>query len=152
MNQNCIYTPPFFMFAVFSKSNQIILLLKNLYQDFPGDPVVKNLPANTGDMGSILGRSHILPSNSTWTPQLLSSPTWIPCSTMRSPHTPTRGQTLFTTARESTRTAVKTQGRQKKVFTSFPIPWSCVPQKMTRWFLSTNNNFYFNNYMFSHEN
>ena len=49
------------MFAVFSKSNQIILLLKNLYQDFPGDPVVKNLPANTGDMGSIPGPETKIP-------------------------------------------------------------------------------------------
>ena len=33
--------------------------------DSHGGPVVKNLPANTGDMGSIpgLGRSHILRSN-----------------------------------------------------------------------------------------
>ena len=32
------------------------------YLDFPGGPVVKNLPANAGDMGSIsgLGRSHML--------------------------------------------------------------------------------------------
>ena len=29
--------------------------------DFPGGPVIKNLPSNTGDMGSIpgLGRSHM---------------------------------------------------------------------------------------------
>ena len=26
--------------------------------DFPGAPVVKNLPANAGDMGSILGKRH----------------------------------------------------------------------------------------------
>ena len=33
--------------------------------DFPGGTVVKNLPANTGDMGSIPGpgRSHMLWSN-----------------------------------------------------------------------------------------
>ena len=33
--------------------------------DFPGGPVVKNLPANAGDMGSIpsLGRFHMLWSN-----------------------------------------------------------------------------------------
>ena len=33
--------------------------------DYHGGPVVKNLPANTGDMGSIpgLGRSHILRSS-----------------------------------------------------------------------------------------
>ena len=34
-------------------------------EDFPGDSVVKNLPANAGDMGSIpgLGRFHMLCSN-----------------------------------------------------------------------------------------
>ena len=34
-------------------------------QDFPGGPVVKNLPVNAGDMGSIpsLGRSHMVPGN-----------------------------------------------------------------------------------------
>ena len=34
---------------------------KNLKEDFPGGPVVKNLPANAGDMGSSpgLGRSHM---------------------------------------------------------------------------------------------
>ena len=33
--------------------------------DFPGGPVVKNPPANTGDMGSIpgSGRSHVPRSN-----------------------------------------------------------------------------------------
>ena len=36
--------------------------LKLNIQNFPGSPVVKNLPANAGDMGSIpgLGRSHVL--------------------------------------------------------------------------------------------
>ena len=28
---------------------------KSLWMDFPGGPVVKNLPANAGDMGSIPG-------------------------------------------------------------------------------------------------
>ena len=34
-------------------------------RDFPGDTVVKNLPANAGDMGSIPGpgRSHMSQSN-----------------------------------------------------------------------------------------
>ena len=33
--------------------------------DFPGGPVVKNLPANAGDMGSTpaLERFHVLPGN-----------------------------------------------------------------------------------------
>ena len=29
--------------------------LKNLHQDFPGGQVVKNLPCNAGDLGSIPG-------------------------------------------------------------------------------------------------
>ena len=29
--------------------------LKNYFRDFPGDPVVKNLPANAGDASSIPG-------------------------------------------------------------------------------------------------
>ena len=35
------------------------------YRDFPGGAVVKNLPANAGDMGLIpgLGRSHMPRSN-----------------------------------------------------------------------------------------
>ena len=39
--------------------------LKSLLQGFPGGSVVKNLPVNAGDMGSIpdLGRSHTLQSN-----------------------------------------------------------------------------------------
>ena len=34
-------------------------------KDFPGSPLVKNLPANAGDMGSIpdLERSHMFQSN-----------------------------------------------------------------------------------------
>ena len=42
--------------------------------DFPGGPVVKNLPANAGDTGSISGqgRSHMLWSNQACAPQLLS--------------------------------------------------------------------------------
>ena len=35
--------------------------LKSLLEDFSGDPVVQNLPANAGDMGLIPGpgRSHM---------------------------------------------------------------------------------------------
>ena len=44
------------------------------YKDFPGGVVVKNLPANAGDMGSSpgLGRSHMPWSNWACEPQLLS--------------------------------------------------------------------------------
>ena len=42
--------------------------------DFPGGPVVKNLPANAGDTGSISGQggSHMPWSNQACAPQLLS--------------------------------------------------------------------------------
>ena len=41
--------------------------------DFPSGPVVKNLPANAGDMGSILGlgRFHMQLGNKANVPQLL---------------------------------------------------------------------------------
>ena len=39
---------------------------------FPGGSVVKNPPANAGDMGSSPGRSHMLRSNKACAPQLLS--------------------------------------------------------------------------------
>ena len=47
---------------------------KSKHWDFPGGPVVKNLPANAGDTGLILdlGRSHMLQSNQARLPQLLS--------------------------------------------------------------------------------
>ena len=49
-------------------------LRKTDLTDFPGGPVVKNLPANAGGMGLIpsRGRFHILQSNQACTPQLLS--------------------------------------------------------------------------------
>ena len=45
--------------------------------NFPGGPVVKNLPANAGDTGSIPGpgRSHMPRGNSVREPQLLSPST-----------------------------------------------------------------------------
>ena len=41
------------------------LNLLNVHRDFPGSAVVKNLPANTGDMGASPGpgRSHMPRSN-----------------------------------------------------------------------------------------
>ena len=47
---------------------------KKQNKGFPGDLVVKNLPANAGDKGSIpgLGKSHMPWSNSAYVPQLLS--------------------------------------------------------------------------------
>ena len=49
---------------------------------FPGGPLIKNLPANAGDKGSIpgAGRSHMPWSNEACAPQLLSL-----CSRARAP-------------------------------------------------------------------
>ena len=43
-------------------------------EDFPGGPVVKNLPVNARDMGSIpgLGRFHMLQGNQAFELQLLN--------------------------------------------------------------------------------
>ena len=43
----------------------MLTISKNFFRDFPGGAVVKNPPANAGDMGSIPGpgRSHMLWSN-----------------------------------------------------------------------------------------
>ena len=38
-----------------------LILFKWPYWDFPGGPVVKNLPSNAGNMGSILGRGTKIP-------------------------------------------------------------------------------------------
>ena len=50
-----------------------IVIFKMDNQDFPGGPVVKNLPASAGDMGLIpgMGRFHMLQSSSAYKPQLL---------------------------------------------------------------------------------
>ena len=44
---------------------QVAVIKKDLGRDFPGGAVVKNPPANAGDMGSIPGpgRSHMPRSN-----------------------------------------------------------------------------------------
>ena len=48
--------------------------IKDRPEDFPGGPLVKDLPASAGDMGSIpgLGRVHMPQGNYTHAPQLLS--------------------------------------------------------------------------------
>ena len=42
--------------------NILVVVVVYVYMDFPGGSVVKNLPANAGDMGSVLdlGRPHVL--------------------------------------------------------------------------------------------
>ena len=51
--------------AVLSESSLADFSLKMLIVGFPGGSVIKNLPANAGDTGSIprLGRPHLLQSN-----------------------------------------------------------------------------------------
>ena len=69
--------------------------LKRSARGFPAGAVVKNLPANAGDMGSSpgLGRSHMLRSSWAREPQLLSLRVWSLCSAareaaiVRGPHT-----------------------------------------------------------------
>ena len=53
---------------------QMLTAIKEEIEGFPGGAVVKNLPANAGDMGSSpgLGRSHVPQSNWAREPQLLS--------------------------------------------------------------------------------
>ena len=52
-------------FSLHSDCPPLMFLLKMATEDFPGGAVVKNLPANAGDMGSSPGpgRSHMLRSN-----------------------------------------------------------------------------------------
>ena len=102
-------------------------------RDSPRGPVVKNPPANAGNMSSIPGpgRSHMLRSNSAHAPQL-----WSLCAqshalqregaTMRSPCTETRAarrgqprapkpeQPPTTATREGPQAAVKTQLSHKE--------------------------------------
>ena len=74
-----------------------LFCLINLYWDFPGGAVVKNLPANAGDTGSIPGpgRSHMPWSNEARAPQLLSLCSRVhepqllsPCVTTTEAHAP----------------------------------------------------------------
>ena len=55
------------------QQDAIYVNFKNRWWGFPDSPMVENLPANAGDMGSIRGqgRSHMLQSNQVPVPQLL---------------------------------------------------------------------------------
>ena len=63
----------------------LYIVLKILYQGFPGGAVVENLLANAGDTGSSpgLGRSHVPRSGWAFEPQLLSLRVWSLCSATR---------------------------------------------------------------------
>ena len=62
--KSCDITSLIFLVSDTNKITIYILLLKNR-QDSPGGPVVKNLLASAGDMGSLPGpgRSHVPLSN-----------------------------------------------------------------------------------------
>jgi len=53
---------------------QNLLVSETLPREFPGGPVVKNLPCNAGDTGSIpaAGRSHVVQRSQAHALQLLS--------------------------------------------------------------------------------
>ena len=57
-----------------------------LHRDFPHGPVVKNLPSNAEDLGSIPGVGTKIPhawGNGAHVPRLLARAFWSPCDTMR---------------------------------------------------------------------
>ena len=74
--------------------------------------MIKNLPANAGDLGLIpgLGRSHLTAVE----PLSLCSATR-EATTVRGPHREVKSRPLLTAAGESPRAAVKTQSRQKEI-------------------------------------
>ena len=84
--------------------------------DFPGGPVVKNLPASAGNMGSIpgLGSCHMPRSNKASVRQLLSPRALEPVRKKRSPRITTRESPLLAATRESLCTAAKIQCSRKQ--------------------------------------
>ena len=81
--------------------------------DFPGGPVVKNPPANPGDMGLIPapGGSHVPWSNWSRVPQLPLSPRARGSASREAP----AKRSPLTTTRESPFAATKTQHNQKQI-------------------------------------
>ena len=124
------------IFFVFLNELVDCLHLKSISQDFPGGPVVKNLPASSGNTGSIPG-----PGSSTCRgptkPALHSccAPTLEPvlhskrshCGE-KSVHHSWRGAPLATT-RESPCNAVKTQGSPKEKMKNC-VFYSLFPQNL----------------------
>ena len=77
-------------------------------RDFPGGAVVKNLPANAGDMGSTPGpgRSHMPQSNEARAPQLLSlRATTTEAHARRARALPTREATAMRSASTTTKSS-----------------------------------------------
>ena len=99
--------------------------MEKFYQDFPGGPEVKNLPANAGLIPGLL-RFHMPQGNQACAPQLLSLYSRAHVlqkekPAMRSPCTATREQPPLTATRESPRAATKTQHSQKLIKILNPI-------------------------------
>ena len=64
---------------------RIYVIIKSMWEGFPGGAVVGSLPASAGDTGSSpgLGRCHMPRSNGAREPQLLSLCIWSLCSATR---------------------------------------------------------------------
>ena len=90
----------------------------NTLEDFPGGPVVKNLPANARDMESVTGRGTKIPH---------AMGQRRPCTGTAEAHVP---QSLNTTKREACG-GMKTQHNQKKEpkQTKPPKPMGCEVKK-----------------------
>ena len=96
----------FFFSLIFSKF-RLLSSIFCAFGGFPGSLVVRNLPANAGDMGSNPGleRSHLPQSDAACVLQLLSRCSKKPVLLKEVPP--------LATTRESTHTAVKIQHSQK---------------------------------------
>ena len=93
-----------------------VTMCRELFQAFPGGAVVKNLPANAGDMGSSPGpgRSHMPRSNWACAPQLLHQ------------HSRAREPQLLSPRATTTEACVpRTRAPQQEK----PLQWeACAPQ------------------------
>ena len=98
----------------------MFLFSKVAKEDFPGGPMVKNLPVNAGDTVLILGlgRSHILWGNKASVPLLLKPTYSRACAlqpeaiTLRSLRIAIREKPLLAVTGESPRAAIKTRHSQ----------------------------------------
>jgi len=112
------------LYSLPTNEGEIAWVILTVNEDFPGGPVVKNLPWNAEDMDLIpgSGRSHMSWSNWAQAPQLLSLSSRALNPQLLSPacprtQAPTREATTMrnpcTATRESPRAAMKTQHSQK---------------------------------------
>ena len=114
--------------ASISLAHLVISQSPNCYiGDFPGGLVIKNLPDNAGDMGSIpgLGRFHMLQDNQAPVPQLLSQ-----CSKAHEPQLlkPLR-QSLCSETREAAAIRKRTHRNQRSSHSPQPEKGSTAQNK-----------------------